>query len=128
MSGNDAHHEADAQNPAPIPGLPHAGTRGAQQGERSELATRTVMPAKGLTWYIESDSVVLISMDGKRVELRYPEAAVWDHLTRGTEEGRIVRLLMALTGWSPEDARVHICVTVQALLAAGCLREEMSRG
>ncbi|MDR1489918.1 MAG: hypothetical protein LBS65_05450 [Desulfovibrio sp.] len=59
-----------------------------------------------VTWVVEPHCVVLFdSTRNLRHELAYPEAAVWDLITRGRSEETIRSMLELIAGIGPREAR-----------------------
>lgn len=83
--------------------------------------------AEQVRWAVEAGGVVLIDCaTGAATTLGYPQAAIWDFLTRGESGERICAKLCAIASLDPEAAQVLVRETVAALREEGFLtpREE----
>jgi hypothetical protein len=67
---------------------------------------RKLQSAKHVAWVVEPHGIVLIhTLHGRIRQLAYPEAAVWDLITRPRPEATIRRLLELIAGINPQEAR-----------------------
>lgn len=73
-------------------------------------------------WAVETAGVTLIRHDGAVRFLRYPEAALWDLLSREVPLDRIVRITAAVAGLEPATARTWVRETIDAWVREGWLR------
>jgi hypothetical protein len=65
--------------------------------------------ARYVAWVVEPHGVLLIHMArGRRRELGYPEAAVWDLVTRGRSGETIRSMLESIAGIGPQEARTLV--------------------
>ena len=80
-------------------------------------------PAEQVRWAVEAAGVVLISgATGAATSLSYPEAAIWDLITRGDSSEKIAAKLCAIAGLDAEAAQKLVLDTVEAWRKAGFLR------
>jgi hypothetical protein len=85
--------------------------------------------APQVSWAVEAGGVLLIDRaTGAAVALGYPQAAVWDFLTRGESEERICAMLCAIASLQPEAARTLLLETAAALREAGFLEPRPAGG
>lgn len=87
------------------------------------METRQKMRCAGqAAWVVEPHGVALIHMaQGRRRELGYPEAAVWDLVTRGRPEKTICSMLELIAGIGPREARTLVDSCLDQWLAEGWL-------
>jgi hypothetical protein len=79
--------------------------------------------AEQIRWAVEAAGVVLINgATGAATSLSYPEAAIWDLITRGDSSEKIAAKLCAIAGLEPVAARKFVLDTVEAWRKAGFLR------
>ncbi len=82
----------------------------------------TYRSAPGLSWLVEPDGLVLTSsVTGAVHRLRYPEAAVWDWISRGESWAGTVRNTGAVARLDPEAAQRLVRGAVCAWVEAGLL-------
>lgn len=75
-----------------------------------------------VVWSVESDSLNIIRRDtGTRLSLKYPEAALWDLLTRRVPIHRVIEMIAAIAGMEPEAARVWCIDTIGVWTREGWL-------
>ena len=86
--------------------------------------------ADNIRWAVDLRGVVLINdATGGSTPLSYPQAAVWDLLTRGEPKARIHAKLCAIASLEPEAAEALLAGTISALREAGfVVPEESGRG
>jgi hypothetical protein len=78
-----------------------------------------------VAWTVERRGLSLVHrITGARLNLDYPEAALWDLLHRNAEPGKIVRVMAAITGRGPSSARTWIVTTVEGWITGGWLLKE----
>ena len=71
---------------------------------------------------VEAGGVVLIDhATGAATTLRYPEAAIWDLITRGDSPDRIATKMCAIAGLEPAAAQKLVLDTLAAWREAGFL-------
>jgi hypothetical protein len=71
-------------------------------------------------WAVEAGGVVLIDgVTGAATTLGYPQAAIWDFLTRGESGERMCAKLCAIASLDPAAAQALVRETVAALRDAG---------
>jgi hypothetical protein len=76
--------------------------------------------AEHVRWTVEAGGVVLIDgATGVATTLGYPQAAIWDFLTRGEPEEKICAKLCAIASLDPAAAQALVMETVAALRDAG---------
>jgi hypothetical protein len=85
-------------------------------------AGRKMRCAEQVAWVVEPHGIVLIHLArGRRLELSYPEAAVWDLASRGRSEETIRFLLGLIAGIGPREARTLVDSCLDQWLAEGWL-------
>jgi hypothetical protein len=78
--------------------------------------------AEQVRWAVETAGVVLINnANGAATTLGYPEAAIWDLITRGDPGERIAAKLCVIAGLDPAAAHQLVLDTVAAWRKAGFL-------
>lgn len=78
--------------------------------------------APQVRWAVEAGGVVLIDCaTGGATTLGYPQAAIWDFLTRGESSERIAAKLGAIASLDAAAAQALVLETVAALREAGYL-------
>ena len=76
--------------------------------------------AEHVSWTVEAGGVVLIDCaTGAATTLGYPQAAIWDFLTRGEPEEKICAKLCAIASLDPAAAQALARETMAALREAG---------
>ena len=75
-----------------------------------------------VSWAVEATGVlVLDEVDGRALELTYPQAAIWDFLVQGRPLGRVIELTALVAGCSAEAAHHLVAEAVTEWLADGWL-------
>ena len=78
-----------------------------------------------VAWVVEPHGVVLSHLaHGRRRELGYPEAAVWDLAARGRSVETIGPMLELIAGIGPREARTLVDSCLDQWLAEGWLAED----
>jgi len=85
-----------------------------------------VSPA--VRWVVEKRGLLLVGGDGSHLRLGYPEAAIWDLLSRGYRTRTLVSSLAHIVGVDDSTAMKLLFDTARDLLAAGFLSSETSDG
>jgi len=76
-------------------------------------------------WAVETRGVLLINeATGAVVTVEYPQAAIWDLLTRGESNRQIARKLCAIASLDPDAAEALVRETLAAWREAGFLARE----
>ena len=77
----------------------------------------------GVRWVVERFAVTVT--DGRRtvLTLHYPEAAIWDLLSRGYAFDAVVDLIRHIAAMPAEQAAPLVRTTIDAWRAAGLLEE-----
>lgn len=79
-------------------------------------------PAEQVRWAVEAAGVVLIhNTTGAATTLCYPEAAIWELVTRGDSNDRIAAKLCAIAGLELAAAYQLVLDTLAAWREAGFL-------
>jgi len=85
--------------------------------------------ASQVSWTVEKRGLVLLnSATGAVCTLAYPEAALWDLISRCESCQRIIPALSAITSLEPAAAEQLIQVTVRGWVQAGFLVREAGNG
>lgn len=75
-------------------------------------------------WIVEQQGIVLINISENRYSrLYYPEAAIWDLLTRNLPYDRLLRMLMVISSLDNESAASLIEQSLKQWIANGWLIE-----
>ena len=91
-------------------------------------ATRYRCP-RHVAWSVEPDGVLLVNTAGATARrLRYPEAAVWDWLSRGDSCAGATRKTAALAKLDPAAAERLVLEAVRSWVEAGFLVVESGDG
>ena len=78
-----------------------------------------------VAWSVDCRGLSLVHLKtGDRVCLVYPEAALWDLLSREVEMTRIIRIMTALTSLEDPAVRLWCRRTVQGWIDAGWMLED----
>lgn len=75
----------------------------------------------GVQWAVDRAGVTLANRDGSALTLGYPEAAIWDLLSRGSAFPRIVSLTGRIASLEPEPAEALVRSTLEDWTRAGFL-------
>ncbi|MEK7407750.1 MAG: hypothetical protein AAB225_21970 [Acidobacteriota bacterium] len=82
-----------------------------------------------VAWTVESDGILLLNAaTASSRRLRYPEAAVWDWISRGESCDRIMRKTAAVAKMETETARRLVLEAVRSWVEAGFLVVENGDG
>jgi len=84
--------------------------------------------AEQVRWAVEAGGIVVIDHKGEATTLGYPQAAIWDLLTRGESEERACAKLCAIASLDREAAQALMLDTVSTLREAGLLTQRGSDG
>jgi hypothetical protein len=85
--------------------------------------------APHIGWIVEEGSVrVFHVQQGELLKLRYPEAAVWDLISRYLQEGDIVPKLAAISELNAAGARALLRSCLRRWLQAGVLVKTGAHG
>jgi hypothetical protein len=79
--------------------------------------------ARGVRWSVGRTNLTVANGRGHVQALEYPEAAVWDLLTRGYRFDDVVRLTGHITSTSSADAAVLVRSSLQRWCDAGLVEE-----
>ncbi len=81
--------------------------------------------ARTTRWAVEHEGVFLWNeASGATLKLGYPEAAIWDLLTRRDSRARIATKLTVIASLAPETAATAVSNMVRRLVAEGFLECE----
>lgn len=96
----------------------------ADPREARLASARVYQCAAGVTWAVEKDGIVLVHPDTRAVcTLGYPEAAVWDLISRGYSYRQTVAAVCAIGALTPAAAERLVHEHVTGWAEAGFLRE-----
>ena len=80
-------------------------------------------------WVVQVDAIhVIDTHSGGHCRLPYPQAAVWDMLSRNYSRDKIVYLLMSIAGLDEEQARGFVNDTLTGWGSDGLINKKMRRG
>jgi hypothetical protein len=86
-------------------------------------------PAAHIHWAVEIDGVVILNEeDGSSVKLAYPQAAIWDFITRGESMEQITGKIAVIAAMAPAAAERLVTRTRAELLQRGFLSPEGTHG
>ncbi len=86
-------------------------------------------PHPSVSWAVEPWSITLFHREKReRRALRYPEAALWDFISRRYALDRAVRLLGAIAGLDEPAARALASATIEDWVRSGYLVEVTDHG
>jgi len=92
-----------------------------------KLATYRCAPH--LSWTVERNGLLLLnSGNAKACQLGYPQAALWELLSRGNSYGQVVSKMRAIALLSAEATERFIADTVESWVQAGLLLREDGDG
>jgi hypothetical protein len=81
-----------------------------------------LQPARHVCWAVELDGVVVLNeRNGRSLKLAYPQAAIWDFVTRGDSRKEIVCKIAAVASLAPEEAERLVVQTEAELRQSGFL-------
>ena len=73
-------------------------------------------------WAVETDTIVVMNTRTSQIlRLAYPEAALWDLLSRGYSWERVCQLMAAIIRTTPEDAECLVETCLARWVAAELL-------
>jgi len=88
----------------------------------SEIAERNYHCGPDIGWSVEVCTIILINkLTGAVCNLSYPEAAVWDLISRGYSFDKLVSMLGAISSKDTAEAKRLIEQTVDNLTEEGFL-------
>jgi hypothetical protein len=79
--------------------------------------------APDVRWVVERTTLRLVAAAGLPSTLHYPEAAVWDLVSRGYDIAAASRILAPVAGLDERQAEALVRVTVDRWVRAGMLVE-----
>lgn len=83
--------------------------------------------AAQVVWVVEPQGIVLIhTLQGRRYPLAYPEAAVWDLLTRSRPVETICTMLELIAAISPSKSKELVTACLEVWTQEGWLEAEAS--
>lgn len=83
----------------------------------------------GVSWAVENWGLLLINgSTGETKCLSYPEAALWDFLSREIPLQKIISMLSVIVGTGSEAARAMAAAAVDAWVRGGWLTREAPDG
>jgi hypothetical protein len=86
-------------------------------------------PAPQLNWLVDAYGITLIEKKtGKVHYLNYPEAAIWDLMTRNYTSDRIIAMLSAILSLKQEKAEPLFFKTIKEWSDKGLLIKESNNG
>jgi hypothetical protein len=104
--------------------------RRTQRGESSGGAAPRAhffRPARDIAWSVEQQGVAIVRRGGSLALLRYPEAAVWELLSRRAPRKRMIRLTAALLNGDAADARAFVDSALMRWLHRGWIEASVQR-
>ena len=85
----------------------------------STVLNRNIGTHPEVQWVVETNSVLLIHRESRQsLELKYPEAAVWDLLTQGYDRVRMKPLISRIMTWDEAKTEKQIEAILNKLLEA----------
>lgn len=87
---------------------------------------RSYRLAPGVRWAVERSAVKLTDAKGTVRTLRYPEAAVWDLLSRGYAFDKVVSMITHIAALDSPGANVLVRTSVEDWAQSGFI--EMDKG
>jgi len=86
-------------------------------------------PARHVRWAVELEGVVVLNDEnGQSIKLVYPQAAIWDFITRGDSTEQIALKIAAVASLAPEAAERLVAQTETELRQGGYLAPERAHG
>ena len=96
---------------------------------KPDSSGRTWQSAPGVWWAVEADGIVLGGPGAQSARsVAYPEAAVWDLLSRGRRIDDVAVMIEAIASVSPASARHIVGGCLRTWIGAGLLAEVASDG
>jgi len=85
--------------------------------------------APGVWWAVETDGIVLGGPGaGSARALAYPEAAVWDLLSRGYRMEKVASMMEGIASLPPAAAKRIVAACLRTWVGAGVLVEATAHG
>jgi hypothetical protein len=84
--------------------------------------------AAGIQWAVESDGVLVTNGTGMAHRIGYPEAAVWDWMTRGYPLEKVLVLIGYVASLEPSGARELVAEALCTWDRMGLLTTECPDG
>ncbi len=78
--------------------------------------------APGVRWAVERTTLTLVDGRGGACRLGYPEAAVWDLVSRGYPLAEVARMIAAIASLDPTAADAIIRSAIEGWERAGLIR------
>jgi len=101
---------------------------GEAPGADSAAARRWVCPPE-VGWVVETARIVVVHRGtGAAHSLEYPEAAVWDLLSRGYSCERTISMLCAIASLEPRAAEQCVLAAIESWAGSGILVETGDHG
>ncbi len=86
-------------------------------------------PSGSVRWAVEADGILLLSDDsGATRFLAYPQAAIWDLMSRGNPLRQIAVKMCAIASLSPSEAEQLVLECADDLTAGGFLESGDEHG
>jgi hypothetical protein len=79
--------------------------------------------APGVHWVVGRTSLTLVDASGVARTLGYPDAAVWDFMSRGYPLSEVARLVAAVESVEPPAAEELVRASVAQWVAGGLLEQ-----
>ncbi len=88
-----------------------------------------LQPTRHIRWAVEIEGVVVLNDEnGQSIKLAYPQAAIWDFITRGDSMAQMVLKIAAVASLTPEAAERLVAQTEAELRQGGYLAPERVHG
>ena len=98
-----------------------AARRRASPCAERESAVSPYRVAPGVHWIVGRTALTILDGNGAARTLGYPEAAVWDFVTRGYSLCDVSRLIAPVASLDPPAARQVVQAAVDGWIASGFL-------
>ncbi len=85
-------------------------------------------PEPGVRWAVEVDGILLLDGAGTVERLNYPDAALWDLLSRGYRHEKLVELMTYITSLDEAAVRGLVADRLEKWTARAVLRKEITDG
>jgi hypothetical protein len=82
---------------------------------------RTVKITPGVEWSVERYELLLRKPGGEFDRIGYPQAAIWDLLSRNYDWNETVKMMVHIAGLNAESAEALVAESIQTWKAKGLL-------
>ena len=92
------------------------------------VASTTYRLRPEVTWTVETQDILVRAGKGSTHRVPYPEAALWDLISRGYRLDKVVPMMGHIASLEAETARQLVLDTLEQWTACGFFSKELSHG